>query len=65
MAIVPKATCGYIGQASNADLEGAVSTICYKVADSRVIYSEVGNYRSEGQITGHCYLVSLILIKKS
>jgi hypothetical protein len=65
MAIVPEATCGHIGQASDADLEGAASTICHKVADSRVIYGEVGDYGSEGQITGHCDLVSLILIEKS
>jgi hypothetical protein len=65
MAIVPKATCSHIGQASDADLEGAASTIYYKVANSRVIYGEVGDYGSEGQITGYCYLVSLILIEKS
>jgi hypothetical protein len=65
MAIVPKATYSHIGQASDTDLEGAASTICYKVANSRVIYGEVGNYGLEGQITGHCYLISLILIEKS
>jgi hypothetical protein len=65
MAIVPEATCGHIGQASDADPEGAASTICHEVADSRVIHGEVGDYGSEGQITGHCDLVSLILIEKS
>jgi hypothetical protein len=29
MAIVPEATCGHIGQASDADPEGAASTICH------------------------------------
>jgi hypothetical protein len=47
IAIVPKATYSYIGQASNIDLKGVASTIYYKVTNSRVIYSKVGNYRLE------------------
>ena len=62
LAIIPVATSCHIGQAADADPEGAGGGIRHNVADCGVVHVVIGDYGSKGLTIGHFDYVSLILI---